>query len=133
MRVREDTLHLQGQIIPNPRADRRPIILSEMPLCWFVWHGYLVDVRKAAELYASGMSLRAVGAVMNRSAMAVCYALRKAGIPRRQCCNPNWVRDYSRVPVECAWCGQAVMERQYYQRNGSAGSNPKPGAPVSRP
>jgi hypothetical protein len=58
-----------------------------------------VDVSKAAELYASRMSLRAVGVVMNRSAMAVCYALRKAGIPRRRCCNPNWVRDYPRVPV----------------------------------
>ena len=63
---------------------------------------------------------------MNRSAMAVCYPFRTAGIPRRQCCNPNWVRDYPRVPVECAWCGQTVMVRQYYQRNGSAGSNSNP-------
>jgi hypothetical protein len=84
-----------------------------------------MDVRKAAELYSSGLSLREVAARLGvNNSFSVGYQLARAGIPRRPNGNAHL---YPRVTLVCDSCGRTFKRRQYYAQVGyGTRSNPKP-------
>jgi hypothetical protein len=71
-----------------------------------------MDVDLAAELYASGMTLRQVAAQLGYHYTAVHIAFVRAGIPRRSLGACNGSRRKPLVEVRCSWCHKPIMRKQ---------------------
>jgi hypothetical protein len=91
-----------------------------------------MNVRLAAELYQSGLTLREVSRILNRTEPAVYLALRDAGIPRRSwdpwTCGAKY---RPRVEVTCARCGRSFKRREFYYVHG-CGITTAPNPPKTR-